>query len=728
MNVLTAVRSRGNAVAEPGVTYDASPEDPSALDLLRKLTGDPTSTFRGDQWDVIDAIVNQHQRVLLVQRTGWGKSAVYFISAKLLRERGRGLTLIVSPLLGLMRNQVYAGKRMGLRIGALHSGNSDKFDTFVDLVARDAIDVLLISPERFANDKFQTELLPSIAERLALLVIDEAHCISDWGHDFRPDYQRLSNVIAQLPQSSPILATTATANNRVVADVSRQLGSLVVSRGPLVRENLALQTLPTMSGTERLGWMAELIPTLDGKGLVYTLTTKDAETVAAWLTQRGISAHAYHGAITTEGLPNSAEARIELEDRFTNRDLKVLVATSALGMGYDNPDVRFVIHYQTPGSIIAYYQQVGRAGRGKDGAIGVLMSGPEDGEIQDYFRTSSLPSMDDVASILATLGSSDGMTTSQIMNAINMGKGRLDQALGFLAVQRPAPIAKQGTSWHRNPVAFDARYEKHRDELIAMRVTEWREINEYRTAAVPCRMNTLLRALDDPSPVERCGRCDRCLGHPVVEVNPSPDLLREAARFLNRPVINPIKPRLQVPPNGLPLYGFKSRIGADLRAEEGCVLTTWADKQSLRNAVMQGKASGGFDDSIVQAAASMIQELWQPSPTPTWASCVPSIRHTKLVPDLAHRIARKLGIPFVDCIEKVRETDPQKGQQNTFHQCSNLDGAFAISGEIPVGPVLLIDDMVDSGWTFTILTMLLRQAGSGPVFPFALVSTTKSDA
>ncbi|MEJ7839935.1 MAG: RecQ family ATP-dependent DNA helicase, partial [Thermomicrobiales bacterium] len=575
MDTVRRLRTRGTSIAESGATDTASAVDPMALDLLQQLTGDPTTTFRSDQWDVIDAIVNQQQRVLLVQRTGWGKSAVYFISAKLLRAQGRGLTLIVSPLLGLMRNQVHAGRRMGLRIGALHSGNSDKFETFVDLIGKDSIDVLLISPERFANDQFQERLLPTITERMGLLVIDEAHCISDWGHDFRPDYQRLSNVIAQLPASNPILATTATANNRVVADVSRQLGSLLVSRGPLIRDNLALQTLPTMSATDRLAWMATVIPTLEGKGLVYTLTTRDAETVADWLIQHGISAHAYHGAITTSGNEKSSDARIELEDRFTNGDLNVLVATSALGMGYDNPNVRFVIHYQTPGSIIAYYQQVGRAGRGKDGAVGILMSGPEDADIQNFFRTSSLPTVEEVSGILAALSGSgkDSLTASQIMASVNMRKSRLDQTLGYLAVQRPAPISRQDRGWKRNQVAFDAGYAKHRSELIEQRIAEWRELQEYRTGDRGCRMHLLLTALDDPAPIEQCSICDLCLSRPVIDVTPDNEMRRAAGAFLNRPIVNPINPRALIPTNSLPIYGFRGRIAANHRAETGCVLT-----------------------------------------------------------------------------------------------------------------------------------------------------------
>jgi ATP-dependent DNA helicase RecQ len=700
------------------------PVDPDAQEWLKKLTGNPEATFRGDQWSVIDSIVNRREKVLLVQRTGWGKSAVYFISARMLRDRGRGLTLIVSPLLGLMRNQVFAGKRMNLRIGALHSGTNDRFDTFVNLLGKDAIDVLLVSPERFANEQFRQQMLPLVADRLALLVIDEAHCISDWGHDFRPDYQRLRNVVQSLPPNSPLLATTATANDRVVEDVSNQLGNLRVSRGALIRENLALQTMPTMSAVDRLAWLAKNVPELPGKGIIYTLTKHDAQSVAAWLISHGVDAHAYYGDITTPAHPDSYDARIDLEDRFTNGDLRVLVATSALGMGYDNPEIRFVIHYQTPGSIIAYYQQVGRAGRARETAVGVLMSGPEDSQIHESFRTQSLPAAEEVSSILAALEQGDGLTAMQLQGSVNMPKGRLAHALKYLSVRNPAPIAQDGRMWRRNAVTFDKEYARHRQDLIAVRELEWKEISDYRRADTGCQMNILLRALDDPSPVEQCGNCENCTGTPIVPVELDPVTSRLAADFLDRPVVTPIVPRRQLPKGASTLFR-NTRIPLEGQAEIGCVLSSWHDTEGISQLVKTGKHAGQFDDRVVTAAVQMIDTLWKPEPRPAWVTFVPSLRHPALVSDFARRLADRLGLPCVPVVGKTRETEPQKLQANSFHQCHNLDGAFVVSSPLPAGPVLLVDDLVDSGWTMTMIAALLRQAESGPVFPFALATTAK---
>jgi len=711
----------------PPLTPEQQAQRDYALELLRSGVGNPDVDFRDDQWTVIDALVNHREKVLLVQRTGWGKSAVYFITAKLLREQGRGPTLIVSPLLALMRNQVMAGKRMGLRIGALHSGTNDRFDTFVQLIRDDAIDVLLVSPERFANQQFLDGLLPTLMEKTGLLVVDEAHCISDWGHDFRPDYQRLSNLIRQLPPNSPLLATTATANDRVVADVQEQLGNVRVSRGALIRENLSLQTMKTMSATERLAWLGQTIPRLPGRGIVYTLTKHDAERVAKWLIARGIDAHAYHSDIVTGEFSDTTEAKKALEEAFATGGLKVLVATTALGMGYDNPDVRFVIHYQTPGSIIAYYQQVGRAGRGREGAVGVLMSGPEDAEIHASFRTGSLPTGTDVIELLNALGEIDGATASQLLASVNMPKGRLDGALRYLSVQRPAPVVRDGRVWRRTPVAWRSDYVDHRDALIAMREAEWDEMQRYRRQATGCQMRVLLQALDDPDPPARCGRCENCRGKPGLDIGLDPDLMHEAHRSIGQVAANVIAPRMQIPKDSMPIYGFPTRIPPDRRAEPGRALGRWGDDAWGDRAAL-GKVNDRFDDDLVEAAVEMIRQQWNPSPAPAWVTSVPSRRYPELVPELARKLADRLGVPYVETFAKIRDTEEQKVQENSFHQCHNLDGAFEIVTELNPGPVLLVDDLVDSGWTFTILAMLLRQAGSGRVFPFALATTRPRDS
>jgi ATP-dependent DNA helicase RecQ len=715
----------------PTSTEPSPAPDPAqyqhALELLRAGTNDPTATFRGDQWSVIDALVNRREKVLLVQRTGWGKSAVYFITARLLREQGDGPTLIVSPLIALMRNQVMAGRRMGLRIGALHSGTNDRFDTFVQMIEANNVDVLLVSPERFANAQFLEELLPLDLEKTGLLVVDEAHCISDWGHDFRPDYQRLASLMRQLPPNNPLLATTATANDRVVQDIHDQLGNIRISRGDLLRENLALQALPRMSATERFAWLAQTVPDLPGKGIVYTLTKHDAERVASWLQSQGVSAHAYHSDVVTADHTDASEAKKALEEEFTTGDLRVLVATTALGMGYDNPDIRFVIHYQTPPSIIAYYQQVGRAGRGRHGAVGVLMSGPEDAGIHENFRTSSLPTAADVMTILNTLSDLDGATATQLLGRVNIPKSRLDGALRYLSVQDPAPIAREKTLWKRTTASWRTDYVERRDALIAMREAEWEEMERYRLLRDGCRMSFLLAALDDPSPPSNCGICENCRNQPILAVERDSDMMRAANLFLNHSRDEVIAPRLQIPKGAMPVYGFPFRIPAELRAEPGLYMGRYGDG-AFGDEIRMSKSRNQLDDHYVEVAAKFLRERWTPASKPAWLTWVPSRRHADLVPEFARKLAAALDLPVNEIIVKTRDTEPQKDMTNSYYQCRNLDGAFEINGHPPSGRVLLVDDFVDSGWTFTILAMLLRQAGSGPVVPFALASTRMRDA
>ena len=359
-----------------------------ALALLRTLTRDPTSQFRGDQLGVIRRLVSDRQRLLLVQRTGWGKSAVYFIATRMLRDRGAGPTLLVSPLLALMRNQIDAAERMGVRAATINSANRAEWEVVHERLEAGVVDILLISPERLANAKFRVNVLPEVGRRSGLLVIDEAHCISDWGHDFRPDYRRLVRVLDLLPTGVPVLCCTATANDRVVSDVTTQLGSgFAPVRGALGRDGLRLHVLDLPSQAERMAWLAEMLPRLPGTGIVYCLTIADTERVAGWLRSKGIEAVAYSG-------DTDANLRPGIEQRLLDNELKVVVATSALGMGFDKPDLAFVVHYQSPGSPIAYYQQVGRAGRGLTESHGILMSGAEDADIQDYFIRSAFPPAD----------------------------------------------------------------------------------------------------------------------------------------------------------------------------------------------------------------------------------------------------------------------------------------------------------------------------------------------
>ena len=690
-----------------------------ARSLLRVALDNQAADFRQGQWEAIDALVNRRGRLLVVQRTGWGKSSVYFIATRILRDDGRGPTLIVSPLLALMRNQIQAARRLGIRAETINSTNRDDWPSLQQDVRAGKVDALLISPERLANDEFVADVLMPISDGIGLLVVDEAHCISDWGHDFRPDYRRLANVIRHMPENVPILGTTATANNRVIADVQAQLGNVGVQRGVLMRESLALQNLVLPSQSARLAWLAEHVGALPGTGIIYTLTRRDADQVAGWLQARGISASLYYSDARSEGFKDSDSYRRHVEEQLLGNEIKALVATSALGMGYDKPDLGFVIHYQAPGSIVAYYQQVGRAGRAISHAVGIMMSGHEDGRIHEYFRRTAFPKEEWVHNILTRLEKGGGLTIRELEGAVNLRQGQIQQVLKHLSVESVAPVIRSGSTWRRTPVPYQMDRAKIQ-RLTSQRESEWNEVQEY-VGESGCLMKFLAEALDDIDP-QPCGKCASCIGSPIVDTSFPREIATDAARFLGQSEF-PLECNKQVASGAFKKYDFSANLPEAYRANTGRVLSRWGDA-GWGSLVAADKHDGRFRDELVDAAADMLNHRWTPSPRPDWVTCVPSTRRQSLVADYARRLAEALELPFEPVVTKIKENEPQKLQQNRYHQCRNLDGVFAIGGRLPGGPVLLVDDVIDSRWTMTIVAALLRRAGSGPVWPFALATAS----
>ena len=677
-----------------------------ALELLRAGTGHRDAGFREGQEEAIRHVVEGRGRLLVVQKTGWGKSFVYFIATKLLREAGAGPALLISPLLSLMRNQIAAAGRMGIRAIRITSDNREHWQDAEERLRRDEADILLISPERLGNERFRNEVLAEIAERISLLVIDEAHCISDWGHDFRPDYRRIERIARTLPANLRLLATTATANDRVMDDLATVLGpGLEVLRGDLARPSLMLRTIRLPRQSERLAWLAERLPRLPGSGIVYTLTVRDAVQVAEWLRSRGLPVESYTG--------QTGEGREALEQALLDNRVKALVATTALGMGFDKPDLGFVIHYQTPGSVVAYYQQVGRAGRALDRAHGVLLSGEEETDITDYFIASAFPTRDEVRQVIEALEAApDGLSIPGLLGEVNLSKGRIEKTMALLSLESPAPIAKQGTKWQLTAADLSDGFWERAERLTARRREEQHLMQEY-VSLESGHMEFLIRALDgDPGSV-------RLPDLPPLPTEVESEILQEAVTFLRRTSL-PIEPRKQWPTGGLPKYGVRGSISPEHRAEAGKALCIWGDA-GWGGLVRHGKyRDGRFADDLVRACADLMAQ-WTPRPVPEWVTCIPSRRHPDLVPDFAERLATKMGLPFHRSLSKVEDREEQKSMANSVQQARNVDGSLAASLEpLPGGPVLLVDDMVDSRWTLTVAAWLLRSNGSGEVWPLAL--------
>jgi len=681
-----------------------------SAELLHRLAG-PDATFHEGQLEAIEALVDRRQRVLVVQRTGWGKSAVYFLATRLLRDQGRGPTLLVSPLLALMRNQIDAAERIGLRAASLNSSNTDEWDVVEQEILADGVDVLLISPERLNNPRFRANVLPHLVATTGLLVIDEVHCISDWGHDFRPDYRRLARVLDRLPHGVPVLGCTATANDRVVADVEEQLGEGAVElRGPLHRDSLELEVLDLPSQADRLAWLATEVPTMAGTGIVYCLTIADAERVAGWLRSRGLPVLSYTGA-TDPG------ERLVAEEALRHNEVKALVATSALGMGYDKPDLGFVVHYQGPGSPIAYYRQVGRAGRALDRARVVLLRGHEDRDIQDFFIRTAFPPREQAEQVIALLEAAGGpVKITEIEAEVNVRRSRLEAMLKILDAE--GAVERQGSAWQRTLAPWE--YDEERVERVtAARRAEQEAMARYGTDGT-CLMRFLRSQLDDAHGADDCGRCSVCraaAGDPIPPPVFEPELVEAARTFLRGSPLS-IEPRRQWPRD---VEHVRGNIPAELRLQDGRALSVLGDGgwgERVKTARAEGEP---YDDRLVGGAVQAIAERWCPEPAPTWVTTVPAAGPAAAhLTDFATRLAARLGLPFLQALQLTRSIEPQGRMHNSAQQVANLWGAYGVAADIPSGPVLLVDDVVDSRWTLTIAGAALLEAGAGPVFPFAL--------
>lgn len=648
------------------MTFDTT----RALELLRLGTQNPGAQFHDGQAEAIRHVVENRGRLLVVQKTGWGKSSVYFIAGKLLRTSGGGPALLISPLLALMRNQIEGARRMGVRAETIHSDNQEEWEGVVTRLRRDEVDTLLISPERLANSEFVADVLSILAGRLSLLVIDEAHCISDWGHDFRPHYRLIQRIVMNLPRNLRLLATTATANNRVIEDLRATLGpDLVVMRGPLNRPSLFLQTIRIPSSAERMAWISENLGRLPGSGIVYTLTIRDAERLTEWLQQEGFEAECYTS--------RAGERRQEIEQALLHNRVKVLIATTALGMGFDKPDLGFVVHYQAPASVVAYYQQVGRAGRAISCAYGILLSGEEETEITNYFIETAFPTPEEVRALLELLQRCPrGLSVPEMMGGVNIGKTRIEKTLQLLSLESPAPIVKEGTKWILTTADLCTEFWERARRLTHLRHKEQRQMQEY-VDLKGGHMEFLIRSLDgQPGPIT----------FPAVEplpTTPSIAVVDRAIAFLRGRDIM-IEPRVMWPSGGMPRMDVRGKIPPELRLEVGRCLCLWGDP-GWGIWVRRGKYEDGrYSDELVRGLVEMI-ERWQPDPLPTWITSVPSKRHPALVADLGVRLATALKIPFVPVIVSAKAHPPQKSMLNMTQQALNLDGVFEVVTEAVAG-------------------------------------------
>jgi ATP-dependent DNA helicase RecQ len=690
----------------------------SALAVLRTLVGRDDADFHEGQFEAIAALVDDRRRALVVQRTGWGKSAVYFVATLLLRQRGAGPTILVSPLLALMRDQVAAAARAGVRAVSINSSNAHEWADVLQRLRDDEVDVLLVSPERLNNPSFRDEQLPALVSRAGLLVVDEAHCISDWGHDFRPDYRRLRDLIAELPDGIPVLATTATANSRVVADVAEQLAAhtteVLTIRGPLARASLRLGVLRLPTAGARLAWLLSHLAELPGSGIIYALTVSAAEDTARLLREAGHEVHAYTGRTDT------AE-REQLEGRLKANEVKALVATSALGMGFDKPDLGFVLHLGAPSSPVAYYQQVGRAGRATENADVLLLPGNEDEAIWNYFATASMPNRAKALAVIDELGSTP-LSTPALEARVDLRRTPLELLLKVLDVDGAVRKVQGGWVATGQPWTYDAeRYER----IAAARELEQQSMLDYE--ALPsgengCRMEFLQRALDDDTAVP-CGRCDNCAGV-WFPSDLEADASTVAARSLDRVGVV-VEPRAQWP-NGMANLGVevKGNIAVGERTAPGRApprLTDLGWGGALREAFAPGAPDAPASEAMIAACVRVLAD-WGWDERPAAIVSVPSRRHPLLVESIAAGLAGVGRLPYLGALSMDNGGPAGEAGGNSAYRLAGVWDRLGVdgldSGAFTGRPVLLVDDLVDSRWTVTVAGRALRRAGASAVLPF----------
>ena len=729
-----------------------------ALAVLRELTGRADAVFREGQDAAVSALVERHQRALVVQRTGWGKSAVYFVSTALLRRRGAGPTLLVSPLLALMRDQVAAAARAGIKAVEISSANATEWDDVAARLAADDVDVLLVSPERLTNPRFRDEQLPDLVDRCGLLVVDEAHCVSDWGHDFRPDYRRIRELLGRLPAGTPVLATTATANERVVADVAEQLGSggvdVTTVRGPLARDSLRLGVLRLDTDRARLAWLSAHLEDLPGSGIVYTLTVAAAEETAALLRDAGHEVRSYTGRLDDADRKDAEEALRE------NR-VKALVATSALGMGFDKPDLGFVVHLGAPSSPVSYYQQVGRAGRAVEHADVLLLPGPEDIAIWQWFATSSMPREDHAASVLSAMADGKAWSVARLETVADVRRSRLELLLKVLSVDGAVERVQGGWRSTGVPWVYDAdRYAR----VTRTREAEQRSMIAYArpVGEAECRMAFLQTALDDPTAAP-CGRCDVCAGpwyatdipagaseaatarldRPGVELPPRAQWPTGADR-LGVEVKGKIAPGDQVLPGRavarLTDLGWGQRLRTLLGDDGvGGVATLAEDLEAppleedpdaaldvAHRVIRPGVASDAPPTDELMSACARVLGAWDWADRPVAVVSIPSRRRPALVSGVALGLSRLGRLPYLGELELAHGGPAGGPGGNSAFRLAGVWQRIVVGDELRgrlaelSGPVLLVDDLADSRWTTTVAGRELRRAGASGVLPFVL--------
>lgn len=673
----------------------------SEAERILRLTYGDNASFRDGQYEAIEAVMTQ-KRNLIVQRTGWGKSLVYFICTKLFRNKGKGVTVVISPLLELMNDQKRQADSMNIKCDILNSKTKDRRQDIINSLINDELDLILVTPETLFSQDVE-DCITKI--RIGLLVIDEAHCISDWGHDFRLEYGKLHRIISSMPPNVSILAVTATANDRIVQDLKAQLGDEVfVSRGKLTRKSLHIQVLWMWSKRQRYAFILENLDKLPGSGIIYCLTRRECEELADFLNINGLNVMTYYSKDASGEASND-----EAIKKFSANEIKALIATIKLGMGYDKGDISFIIHYQSPANIVTYYQQIGRAGRNIKDAYIFLMTSIEDDVINEYFIDTAFPTIKESSTVREIIAKHNGLKFNEILSSANLSQSRLKKALMFL--ENEEMIYKLDNLYYASSKNFFYN-EEYYDAITQTRRLEMEKMHEF-TQTDECLSKFIVNCLDDPE-TEDCGRCANCLNDDIYPgLSISSGSLDAASRYIDSRFLE-IEPRKKWP-------DMKNIKFINMK---GICLSKYGEVEIgfiVKNCKLQQK---NFPDKVIARAAEVIYPLITEHDI-KYLTFVPSLR-SNIVKNFAYRIAEVLNIECLDLLMKT-QAEPQKIMQNNFYQCENAKNSFSFRKiDIP-DKIILIDDIVDSRWTLTVCGYKLMELGCKEVYPFALADSSEHE-
>jgi ATP-dependent DNA helicase RecQ len=664
-----------------------------AENKLKKIFG--FDRFYDTQWDAIEKIL-QGKRILLIEKTGFGKSLCYQFPATQLE----GTTVIFSPLIALMRDQVKKLNALGLSAKCINSNQTDEENNqIIKETKENRIKILYIAPERMENYEW---LETSRQLKLAMVVIDEAHCISVWGHDFRPSFRRIVSLVQLLPFNFPVLATTATATKRVEKDILGQMGGNTISiRGNLLRNNFHLRVIRVESEDEKMAWLGANIHKIPGNGIIYTGTRINTKIYSNWFEYLGISSIHYNAGL-------DGELRRDIEEGLLNNRWKCVVSTNALGMGIDKPDIRFIIHTQIPASPIHYYQEIGRAGRDGKPTYAILFYNAKDVDLPKAFIEGARPSVEEYKKVMDAL-KQEPLGERHLIRKTNLKQTQVRVIKSDLMDQKIIREVKYGRD-KKYEYQFDAP-ELDTKSFEALRNAKMQDLGKMIEYAETdkCRMKFLCDYLGD-SLNSNCGKCDNDLNKQII-VNFTRDWRTriESFRGDDFPVLEVETTRTNLV-NGVAAsyYGF-SNVGATIHR-------------------CKYENGGDFPDFLLKLTLKVFRKKWGNEKFDLIVY-VPPTESGNLVKNFAEKISTILNFPISHNLKKQRATEPQKVFQNSLLKKENISEAFEYTrpDEVDGKSILLIDDIYDSGATIKELGKVFTNLGAVKIAPLVIAKTTGGD-